>query len=214
MSRSLRLLALVSLFFAALTVPARAQSFIMHTADTISPGDLRFTAFPVGLFSRSGGPDRWGGAGLLGYGITDRVDIEGQGAVFDGFSLVGLNTNVWVFRGDVDLSGRVGVHKALVTGAPNSTAVDLSTTMGGRVSPSLRVSGGVTVSFESLDDVRRSTNFHRVYAVPGVEYRINRNLDFIAEFGAGLNHDSPHYLTAGFAVYMPVTDAARNRDRR
>src|SRR5215468_8348213 len=174
MSRSLRLLAYVSLFLAVLTVPARAQTFVMRSADTITQGDLRFSAFPVGLFGRNGGPDRWGGAATLGYGITDRVD----------------------------LTGRLGAHKALVTGAPDSTAVDVSMLMGGRVSPSLRVSGGVTVSFESLDDQRRSTNFRRVYLLPGFEYRINRNLDLIAEFGAGLNHDSPHYLTVGFAVYV------------
>ena len=69
----------------------------------------------------------------------------------------------------------------------------------------------MSVSFESLDDTRRSTDFRRVYLLPGVEYRINRNMDLVAEFGAGLNHDSPHYVTVGFAFYPPTSEAARER---
>jgi hypothetical protein len=104
----------------------------------------------------------------------------------------------------------VGAHKALVTNAADSTAVDLSMLMGGRVSPGLRLSGGVSVSFESLDHVSNS-GFTRAWAVPGVEYRINRNLDLVAEGGVGLNHNSPHYFTVGFAVFLPTSDAARER---
>src|SRR5262249_33144234 len=62
MSHSLRLLALVSSLLVALAVPAHAQSFILHSGDTITPGDIRFTAYPVALFSHTTGPDRWGGA--------------------------------------------------------------------------------------------------------------------------------------------------------
>jgi hypothetical protein len=210
MSQSMRLLALVSSFLLLLAGPARAQTFVMHTSDTITDGDLRFTAYPVGLFSNSGGPDRWGGAANLGYGITNYLDVEGQSAFFDGFSLVGLNANFKVLRGDIDLLTRLGAHKALVTNAADSTAVDLAALAGGRVSPSLRLSGGVSVSFESLDHVNNS-GFTRAWAVPGVEVRINRNVDFVAEGGVGLNDNSPHYLTAGIAVYLPTSDAARVR---
>jgi hypothetical protein len=212
MSKSLRLLVLVSCFLllAALAAPARAQTFIMHSGDTITPGDVRLTAYPVGLFGRNGGPDRWGGGANLGYGITDYLDVEGQGGFFNGFSLVGLDANIKVLRGDIDLSTRLGAHKALVTDAQNSTAFDLGALLGGRVSPRLRVSGGVSVSFESLDGVDNS-GFTRAWAVPGLELRINRNVDFVAEGGVGLNDNSPHYVTAGFAVYMPTSDKARDR---
>jgi hypothetical protein len=211
MSKSLRLLALVSSFLlVALAAPAGAQTFLMHSGDTITPGDVRLTAYPVGLFGRNGGPDRWGGAANLGYGITDYLDVEGQSAFFNGFSLVGLTANVRVLRGDIDLSTRLGAHKAFVSDAANSTAVDLAALLGGRVSPRLRVSGGVSVSFESLDHVDNS-GFTRAWAVPSVEVRINRNVDFVAEGGVGLNDNSPHYVTAGFAVYMPTSDAARER---
>jgi hypothetical protein len=66
------------------------------------------------------------------------------------------------------------------------------------------------VSFESVDHVSNS-GFTRAYVVPGLEYRINRSLDLVAEVGVGLNQNSPHYFTAGFAVYMPTSDRARER---
>jgi hypothetical protein len=136
--------------------------------------------------------------------------VEGQSAFFDGFSLVGLNASVKVLRGDIDLSTRPGAHKAFLRDAADSTAVDIAALMGGRVSSRLRVSGGVSVSFESLDQVDNS-GFTRAWAVPGVEVRINRHFDFVSEGGVGLTDNSPHYLTAGVAVYMPTNDAARER---
>jgi len=210
MSKSLGLMALASLSFTMLAVPARGQSFVTHSAETIPQGDFRFTTYPVGLFGRDGAPDRWGGGARLGYGITDSLDVAGQGAVFDGFGLVGLDANVWLLRGDINLAASLGAHKALIRDASDSTAVDTSLLMSGRVTPSLAVSGGVNVSFESLDHVPNSS-FTRAYVVPGVEYRISRNLDFVSQFGVGLNHHSPHYLTAGFAVYLPTSESARER---
>lgn len=210
MRKSSGLMALAVLSLATLAVPARGQSYVTNSAQTITRGDLRLTAYPTGLFGRDDAPDRWGGAGRLGYGITDSFDVEGKGAVFDGFSLVGLDANVRLLKGGVDMSASLGAHKALIRDAHDSTAVDLSWLVGGRVAPSLRLSGGVSLSFESLDDVPNSS-FTRAYVVPAVEYRVTRNLDFVSQFGVGLNHDSPHYLNVGFALYMPTSESARER---
>jgi hypothetical protein len=57
------------------------------------------------------------------------------------------------------------------------------------------------MEFESVDDVDDSS-FTRAYVVPGIEYKITQDLDLVAEFGIGLNDDSPHYLSAGLAFYI------------
>jgi hypothetical protein len=41
-----------------------------------------------------------------------------------------------------------------------------------------------------------------VYLSPGLEYRVRPNLDLLAEFGIGLNDDSPNYIAFGVAFYL------------
>ena len=69
------------------------------------------------------------------------------------------------------------------------------------MTPKLELYGGLNLSFESLDDVPDS-NFTRAYVVPGIEYRINHQLDLLAEVGVGLNDDSPNYVSFGLALYI------------
>ena len=189
---------------------ASAQDFLPNTARTIPAGDLRFTAYPTALFGKNNAPDRWGGAGRVGYGITDNFDVQGKAAVFDGFGLVGLDTSYWILRGDVNLGLSLGAHKALMQSAPDSTAVDASWQMSTRLYRRLRFEGGMSVSLESIDHVRNS-RFSRVYVVPGVNYRISHQVDFVSQLGLGLNNNSPNYLTAGFSFDLPVTESARRR---
>jgi hypothetical protein len=215
MFRRLHAVVVAAVSFGALAVPAGAQNFLESSAETIPAGDFAFTADPTGLFGKNGRPDRWGGAARLGYGLTDSFDVEAKAAVFNGFSLVGLDTDFWVVKGPVNMSVGLGAHKALVQSptAANSTAVDAAWRVSGRLTRRLELGGGVSVSFESLDHVHNS-DFSRVYLVPGLRYRLSSRMDFVTGFGVGLNSNSPSYLTTGFAMYLPTSGSAHGGERR
>lgn len=38
--------------------------------------------------------------------------------------------------------------------------------------------------------------------VPGIEHKLGKDLDLLAELGLGLNDDSPNYLSFGLAYYL------------
>jgi len=41
-----------------------------------------------------------------------------------------------------------------------------------------------------------------MHLVPGIEYRLSDDLDFLAEFGIALNDDSRSYASVGLALYL------------
>ena len=41
-----------------------------------------------------------------------------------------------------------------------------------------------------------------MHLVPGLEYRLGSDLDFLAEFGLALNDDSRSYVSVGLALYL------------
>jgi hypothetical protein len=187
--------------FVASAMPARAQNFIENSAETINQGNFKLSAFPTGLFGRNGAPDRFGGAFRVGYGITDNFDVEAKSAFFNGFTLLGADAELWLLRGHLDLSVSAGAHKALVSAAGDSTAIDLASQLSAHVTDRLEIYGATSVSLESLDGVPNS-GFTRAYVIPGVEYKISPKLDLVSEFGLGLNDNSPHYFGLGFALYI------------
>jgi hypothetical protein len=211
MFRQLRFVTLASLSSLALVAPAAAQNFLPASAETPPAGNLELSAYPTMLFGRHNGPDRLGGAGRLGYGITNSLDIAGKLGVFSGFTLAGLDAELSFLRGPIDMSAAVGAHKALVHDADNSTALDLTWLATAPITRDLALSGGATVSFESLDNVPHS-GFTRVYLGPGLRYRLSSRLDLRAQAGIGVNHDSPSYVTVGIAARLPVSESARRRD--
>ena len=200
MSRRLSLAALALLCCAA-PEPALAQNFLMNSAETINRGNFKIAAFPVVLFGENDADDEWGVGSRFGYGFTDSFDVEGKVAFFDSFKLYGLDAELWLVKGDVDFSIQDGGHWASVDDGNDSKALDLAGLLSGHVADKLELYGGVSVSFESLDDVPDS-GFTRVYLVPGLEYRISEQLDLVAEFGIGLNDDSPNYVGFGLALYF------------
>jgi hypothetical protein len=193
----------VPFLLGALAAPASAQNFIKHSPETINRGNFKVAAFPTALFGKGGGSDRFGSSVRLGYGITDSFDLEGKAAFFDGFSLVGFEGEVWLIKGRTNASLSAGAHKALLRDSRNTTAINLTGLVGRYVGTGSRfeVYGGTSVSFESVDGVPGS-GFTRAYVVPGIEYKLARDLDFVAEFGVGLNDDSPNYFGLGFALYL------------
>jgi hypothetical protein len=200
------------LSLAAPAAPARGQDFVLDAAGTPLAGELRLAAHPIGLFSKTGGPDRLGVAWSAGYGATDGLDVEAKTAVFDGFGLVGLGAGFRVLHGPVDLTLRLGGHKAFVQSAPNSTSFDAAWLAGVRPWRRVRIAAGMGVSLESLDGVPNS-RFERVYVVPGFDWRVSRRMALLSRAGLGLNQDSPSYLTAGLSLDLP-TGRSRGRDEQ
>jgi len=121
---SVRLIAAAAVAFAVSSVPAQAQNFFTGSAETIRDRYFRLTGAPVVMFGRDDAPDRTGGAFRLGYGITDAFDVEAKTAFFDGVTLIGGDGQFRVFADDnVLVSVRAGGHQALMSNAPDSTAL-------------------------------------------------------------------------------------------
>jgi len=180
---------------------AQAQNVLMNSAETINEGNFKIAVFPTLLFGEGDADNEFGVAGRFGYGFTPRFDIEGKVAFFDGLQLYGIDAELWLVKQrPVDVSVSLGAHKTN-TDIVDASAIDTALLVSGHVSDNLELYGGLNVSFESLDDVPDSS-FERVYIVPGIEYKIHNDLDFVAEFGIGLNDDSPNYVSAGLAFYI------------
>ena len=56
------------------------------------------------------------------------------------------------------------------------------------------------LAFESVKN--SDVNFTLAHIVPGIEYRISANLDFLAEVGIALNDNSRSYASVGLALYL------------
>ena len=200
MSRLLVVVSSCLALAAALAPPVQAQNFLMNSAETINKGNFKLAAFPAVLFGEGEADNSWGGAGRFGYGFTDSFDVEGKVGFFDGFNLYGVDAELWILKGDVDASLSIGGHLADVDAGSDSKAVDISVLVSGHVTPRLELYAGLNLSFESLDD--SDHDFTRTHLVPGVEYKIAENLDFLTEFGIGFGDDSPNYLAFGLAYYV------------
>jgi Outer membrane protein beta-barrel domain len=199
MNRTAFLLASLMLVFGA--VPARAQNFLQNSAETINQGNFKIAGFPTIIFGEDGADNEFGLATRFGYGFTDSFDVEGKVAFFDNVTLWGADAEFWIVKGRADVSIAGGLHKASVDNGFDSTAIDTSLLVSSQVAHNLDLYGGLSLSFESLDDVDDS-DFTRAYIVPGVEYKLSRQVDLVGEIGIGLNDDSPNYLSFGIAWYL------------
>jgi hypothetical protein len=199
--------------FPALVAPAAAQDFLRSSAVTIPAGHVELAASPTLLFGRDGGPDRLGGSGRLGYGISSSFDAALEASVFQDFSLIGVDAAFRVPIEPIGMLVSLGAHKALIDDARDTTAFDVACLVSGRVGRRLDLSGGVSASFESLDGTS-DQGFTRVYLGPGVRYRVSRDLDVHAQVGIGVNRHSPSYVSVGVSAYVPATDSASRRERR
>lgn len=181
---------------------ADAQNFLMNSAETINEGNFKIAAFPTVLLGEDDADNEWGIATRLGYGFTDRFDVEAKLAFFDALKIYGADAEYWLLKGRTDFSVSAGAHKADFEGeGADSTAIDLAAIASRNVGDSLEVYVGGSLSFESIDDVDDSS-FRRAYVVPGIEYRVARDLDLLAEIGIGLTDESPNYVSFGAAYYL------------
>jgi hypothetical protein len=204
--------AIAALSFIALAVPARAQNFQNGSAETIWQGNVRLTASPAQMFGSQGGLDPAGVAFRLGYGITDRFDVEAKSGFFDGVSVVGADSHVNLLGGSTLLSVSVGGHRAFITDALDSNALDLAVQLGQRLGGRLEIYGGPAFSYESISGAPDS-GFTRWYVVPGLKLGVADRLDLLVEGGIGFNENSPDFITAGLALHVPASSGARGRRR-
>jgi hypothetical protein len=180
---------------------AQAQNVLMNSAETINKGNFKIAGFPTVLFAEGDGDNQFGLASRFGYGFTDKFDVEAKLAFFDGLKFYGFDAELWLAKGSVDVSVALGAHKTDLDNGTDSKAIDTALLVSDHLTPRLELYGGLNMSFESLDNAA-DTSFTRVYLVPGVEYKVTDDLDFLAEFGLGLNDDSPNYVSVGLAFYI------------
>jgi len=195
-------------------VPARAQSLLQGSPDTVWYGNVRLEGAPAEMYPHDGGSDNTGAVFRLGYGLTSRFNLEAKSGFFDGVTLLGGDAHVRLYdRKDTVAAVTVGGHHAFVSDALDSNALDLAATAGHWFSPRLQVYAGFAYSFEKLNGVPRGLDdtFSRWYLVPGLRVGVSKRVDVLVEGGVGLDDNAPYYVTAGVAFNLPVTDRAAGR---
>jgi hypothetical protein len=198
----LRSFALISTFALALPMSAAAQDFgVLNSAETINRGNVKLLLNPMVLLE----DDREDDLGLgmsLGYGLTDRFDIEGRVALFDGVTFVGGDAEYWVVKNaPLDVSVAGGFHVSRSDGF-DTRGVDLTFLGSGHVQPRLELFTALDIALNAVDDDPLDRDFTTVHLVPGIEAAITPDLDFVAEVGLGVSDDSAHYFSAGLAFYF------------
>ena len=176
----------------------------MESAETIQRGNFKIVGYPVLVFGEGELDNEVGIAVRGGYGFTDRFDAEIGAAFYDEVTFLGANAELWLIRAvpgssGLNLAGRGGFH-LVQTDGEDATGLDLAAIASTRIAQRTELIGaldyGLTFFDEPVEDV--ST----LHLVPGVEYRVSRKLDLLAEVGVGLNDDSANYLSAGLAYYV------------
>jgi hypothetical protein len=185
----------------ALPVGAAAQDFgVMNSAETINKGNFKLTGYPVVVFGKDNADNQTGVAVAGGYGFTDRFDVEAKVAVFDGLTYLGADAEYWLVKGEaVDVSVAGGFHVGN-TDFTDTTGLDLTILASRVIAERLELYGALDVARNQINDT--DFDFTTVHFVPGVEYRISSKVDFVGEVGLGLNDNSSHYMSVGFAVYF------------
>jgi hypothetical protein len=178
-----------------------AQDFgILESAETINRGNFKLRVSPLVVFGKDAEDNEGGLVATLGYGFTRNFDVEGGVAFFDGVTFYGANAEVWVARDTpIDVSIAGGFHRRTGDRTADFTGLDLTFLASGRVAPRLELYGGLDFAFEGIGD---EFDFKTVHLVPGIEYRITDDLDFVAEVGLALNDHARHYLAGGLAFYL------------
>lgn len=190
-----------AMFLAAAAADVSAQGVLMNSAETITQGNLKLAIFPTMLFGENGGDSVWGVAGRFGYGLTPRFDIEAKGAAFKDLNYFGADLEYWLIKGgNINASVALGGHMTDSPGEADTSGIDTALLVSTAPAKNLEIYGGLKLAFDSIKN--SDHNFTLVHLVPGIEYRISDNLDFLAEVGIALNDDSRSYASVGFAFYL------------
>jgi hypothetical protein len=197
-----RLLVLVGALFVLTPLTARAQDFgVMESAETINTGNFKLSVNPMFVFPDVG--DNEIGVGLrFGYGFTPRFDMEAKAAFYDGLTFFGGDFEYWLVKNRPwDVSGGAGIHFARGDAFADSTGIDLTLLASTHIARRLEFFGGLDIAIEEVDD-DQGEDFTTFHLVPGIEYAISDDLDFVAEGGFSLNDDGSHYFSVGLSYYI------------
>ena len=189
------------MFLATAAAQVSAQSVLMNSAETINQGNLKLGIFPTVLFGKNGGDSVWGVAGRLGYGLTPRFDIEAKAAFFKGLKYFGVDVEYWLVKWEnFNVSVAVGGHMTDYNGGGDSSGIDAAIMASTIPARNLEIYGGLMLAFDSVKN--SDHNYTLMHIVPGIEYRLSDDLDFLAEVGIALNEDSGSYASVGLAYYF------------
>jgi hypothetical protein len=177
----------------------RAQDVIMNSAETINKGNFKFSGFPI--IELGDGDNETGFGARAGYGFGRGFDIEAKISKFDGLTYYGVDAEWWLHRADPDFSVALGVHRSTFDDDEfDIMGIDATALVSKKIATNLEGYLGFRVAFEMPDEP--FDDFRRMHLVPGIEYRISDDLDFLAEFGLKLNDDSSSYASIGLAYYI------------
>lgn len=181
---------------------AAAQGFgVMESAETIQRGNVKLVGYPMIVRGENGAGNELGLVLRGGYGVTDRFDAELGAAFWDSGNYLEANAELWLLRAvpgtsGINFSVCGGVHLLRGDGA-DGTGLDLSGLLSTRITPRAELLGALDYTQTFYDNV--DGDFSTLHLVPGVEYGVSRNLDFLAEFGVALNDRAPNYFAVGLA---------------
>jgi hypothetical protein len=191
---------------------AQAQDFgVMESAETINRGNFKLKGNPMIVIGRDDADNETGVALSAGYGFTRRLDAEAKFGFYDGLILFGGDVEINLLsvlrQQPFDLSFGAGLHIGNADNDFSDTRAFDITVIGSRlIANRLELYGALDFAFNTLtDDVFDDLDddgYTTAHLVPGIEYALGRDLDFLAEFGIALNDDSSHYFSAGLAYYF------------
>jgi hypothetical protein len=191
-----------AMFLVTVAAEVSAQDVLMNSAETINQGNIKLAIFPTVLFGKNGSDSVWGVAGRAGYGLTPRFDIEAKAGFFKGLKYFGVDVEYWLIKGEnINLSAALGGHLTdYSTGGADSSGIDTALMASTKPARNLEIYGGLKLAFDSVKN--SDFNYTLVHIVPGLEYRISDDLDFLAEVGIALNDNSRSYASVGLALYL------------
>lgn len=194
------MLAATAVLFVA-AVPVSAQDVLMNSAETINKGNFKLALFPLALLGKNGGEALFGLAGRVGYGLTERFDIEAKGAILQDLNYFGADAEYWLVQGkNANVSIALGGHMTKPKGGADSSGLDASLLFSTSPAKLLELYAGLKLAFDSIKNSDES--YTLAHLVPGLEYRLSSDLDLLAEFGLALNDYSRSYVSVGLALYL------------
>ncbi|MCJ7523663.1 MAG: hypothetical protein MUP71_00395 [Candidatus Aminicenantes bacterium] len=200
MRRKIMIILAGTMFLTAAVAQVSAQSVLMNSAETINQGNLKLGIFPTILFGKNGGDSVWGVAARFGYGLTKSIDIEAKAAFFKGLKYFGADVEYWFLKGEnFNASAALGGHITDYKGGGDSKGIDVALMASTRPVKNLELYGGLMLAFDSI---KNGGNYTLAHIVPGIEYRVSDDLDFLAEVGIALNDNSSSYGSVGLAYYF------------
>jgi hypothetical protein len=181
----------------ALAGTARAQDALMGSAETINRDNFKFSGYPIILLQEG---DNETGLGLrAGYGFGRGFDIEAKLGFFSGVTYYGVDAEWWLHRGDPDFSFALGAHRSSFDGGGDLIGLDTTGLVSKKIGRKLELYGGLRVAWEFPDP---GDSYRRINLIPGIEYRISDDMDFLAEFGLALNDEAANHFAVGIAYYI------------